>query len=841
MSLNQYGKYVPGYGSASAKLAIIGIAPGQEEVLAGIPFVGPSGKLLRQDLKEAGVNIEACYRTNVFKYKLPDNEFNKYKEMGLSLENAMDELHKEIHTVNPNCILGLGDPVLYSLTGKSGPYNNISTWRGSILQALGRKAVFTWHPAHELHGSGEGLFKSWQKYVRKFDVKRAVEESLSDILDLPHRLIQTARSSADVYRFLERNAEEQYCAIDIESIEYVPVLIGLSFQPHEAMVIPLWNKLPMNIDNKRKPKKSYKCSLHISSIPTTDLAFIWKLLADFLMNRLEFNGKKINVKKIGQNFKYDEDKLNTLGFYLDELFWDTQLSAHCISSEMPKGLAFNTSIKTREPYYKLEGKEFAFAGYSQEKQREKIEEYCIYNGKDACVTREIFNVDYKELKEIPHGIEHATWRMKLHKAYMQLDRTGFRTNELRRIDLLHKYTNRLVDAEVELFKLCMEFGLTEPINVRSNPQVAKLLYTTLQLPLRAGVGEEVLTALIANTIKENRIKRICELILDIRRLDKTLAYLKAEPDYDERMKTTVLISGTENFRTSDNMLEPPIRPSKMGWALKTVTKHGDIGQDLRSILIADRGYVIVNIDQSQAEARVCSHLAGDVKKLKDYDTIDIHAETAARFFKGKVEQYSKKVLGYECPQRFVGKTLRHAFHLGIGKREAMIRVNTDARKYRISMNISEWFADQCLKELVKDTPLIPEVFHKSIREALLKDRRLFGTFYASRYFYDDEGPDLWKGGYAFIPQQTVSDKTKLVLLRIVDKLWDVKVCVESHDSLTFQIREKVLDERIEEIQSWFNEPIDFSECSIPRGLLHIPTEIEVGYNYKDLTSYRRAA
>jgi uracil-DNA glycosylase family 4 len=829
--MTQFGTYVPGYGSTSAKLAIVGIAPGAEEVSIGKPFVGPAGKLLKQDLDEAGVKLDDCYRTNVFKYKLPDNEFKRYEEIGLNLQDAIRELEQEIYAVNPNCILGLGDPVLYALTGKKGKHNNIGVWRGSILEAMSRKAVFTWHPAAELHGSGEGTFRPWQKYVRKFDVRRAIEESEDKRLELPYRLVQIASSSGDLYRFLEENKDEQYCALDIESIESIPVCLGLSFKSHRAMVVPLWNTLPVHRDNERKPANSYKYQLEVSKIPSQDLAIVWKLLAEFLLNQLKFNGKKINVKKIGQNFKYDEAKLNNLGFYLDELFWDIMISAHCISPEMLKNLAFNTSIKTREPYYKLEGRYFV-------PNKDKIETFFNYNGKDACVTREIFDVDYKELSEIPFGLDNALWRMQLHKAYLEVDKVGFRIDELQRSDLIHKYVNQLVDLELELFTLCKEFGVEKPVNVRSHPQVAKLIYHTLKVPLRKGTGEEVITSLLGNVIKDPRIKKICEIILEIRKNDKTLGYLQAEPDADHRMKTTFLITGTENYRTSTNLLDPPIRSTKCGWAFQTITKHGDVGQDLRSILVADKGYVIVNIDQSQAEARVCSHLAGDVEKIKAYDTKDVHAETAAKFFKTEWQKYSKKILGYECPERFVGKTLRHAFHLGITKHEAMVNVNTDARKYKININISEHFAGECLKELEKDSPLIPKVFHKSIQNCLDKDPRLFGTFGASRYFYGEAGTrDLWKEGYSFIPQQTVSDKTKQVLLKIIKNLRDVKVVVESHDALAMLIKESVLDERIEEIQAWFDEPIDFSNCSIPRGNLVIPTDVEVGYNYKDLKKY----
>jgi uracil-DNA glycosylase family 4 len=831
----KWGVYCPGYGPYTAKLAIVGIAPGSEEIVAQRPFVGPSGNILRRDLKEAGVNLDDCYRTNIFKYKLPENDFDRYQEMDLNLNDAITEVSQELYTINPNCILGLGDPVLATLAGKKGKYNNIGVWRGSILQALGRKVVFTWHPAHELHGSGEGQFRPWQKYVRKFDVNRAVTESRTDRLELPYRAIQIAKSSADVYRFFESNIDEEYCAIDIESIEGIPVCIGFSFRIYEAMVVPLWNRLPIEFDNQKQPKKSYKYNLETSTIPAQDLAYIWQLLSEFFLNRLTFRGKRMNVKKIGQNFKYDEDKINTLGFYLDELYWDTMISAHCIASEMPKNLAFNTSIKTREPYYKLEGKQFV-------PQRDNIADFFNYCGKDCCVTREIFDHDYKELEQIPFGLEHVKWRTKLHRAYLHMDRQGFAVNEFQRRMLIHKYAQDLVNWETHIFNLCREFGIIEPINLRSHPKVNALVYDVLLgIPKwkEKGTGEQQITELLGNVIKDKRIRDIVTGILEIRRVDKTLGYLQAEPDADGRMRTTFLITGTENFRTSSNLLEPPIRRTKCGWALQTVTKHGEIGHDLRSILVADRGYVIVNIDQSQAEARVCSHLAGDEEKLLAYDLRDVHAETAAKFFKGRIEQYSKKILGYECPERFCGKTLRHAFHLGIGPKEAMINVNTDARKYNINLSISKWFAGQCLKELEKDTPKIPGVFHAEIQRLLYDDRRLHGTFCASRYFYDEEGSDLWKGGYSFVPQQTVSDKTKQVLIKIVEQLPDVKVCVESHDALAMQIREKVLDERIEQIQEWFAEPIDFSNCSIPRGLLTIPTEVEIGYNYCDLKKYSR--
>ena len=548
------------------------------------------------------------------------------------------------------------------------------------------------------------------------------------------------------------------------------------------------------------------------------------MIAEFLLNP--------KVKKIGQNFKYDEDKINKLGFYLDKLHWDIMMGEHCISSETPKSLAFMTSTRTLEPYYKMEGKQF-------NPRKDKIDDFFNYCGKDCCCTMEVFLSQLEDLKSIPYGTEHVEFRMQLHKAYLEVDKVGFKVDELAWKELVHKYVNWLVKLEVELFEIGKKYGLTNPILISSHPQVDSFIYETLKIPKRKGTSEQVLTALIGNVVKDADKVRACEIILEHRRVDKTIGYLKARLDYDNRMKTTFRICGTENFRTSTNILEPPIRPESIGWAFQTITKHGDIGQDLRTQLITDNGYVIVNIDQSQAEARVCSLLANDEQTLKEYDTIDKHAYTAAKFFGGTEQQYSKRLLGYECPERFVGKTLRHSYHLDIGKHEAMINVNTDARKYGILIRISEWKANECLKILEKDTPKIKTIFHATIQELLRSDRRLFGTFNSSRYFYDDEGRDLWKGAYSFIPQQTVSDKTKYVLLKIIRYLRDVRVVVESHDALTMLIRTRVVDKRVEQIQEWFDEPISFKNSSIQRRDLVIPTDVEIGENYCDLRKYKR--
>lgn len=814
-------KYVPGYGPLDPKLVVIGIAPGYEEEIQGKPFVGPSGEILAEDLEDAGYSINQVYRTNIFKYKLPENQFKRYQEIGLSLELALEELRTEIDTMNPNCILGLGDPVLASLAGKSGKGNNINQWRGSIIPILGgRKAVFTWHPAAQLHGEGEGTWRPWQKYIRKFDVARAVKQSEFPEIRAPHRLLRIIRDSGELYRYLEANQNREYCAIDIEAIEHVPICIGLSFDPSEAASIPLWNLLDISSQHPSNKKRSYNYKLEVSTMPDMDLAHIWQLLARFFQNR--------KIKFIGQNFKYDEDKLNRLGFYLHSLYGDTLISQQCISSELPRGLGFQTSIYTEEPYYKDEGRDYNPA-------RDNIRDLLLYNCKDAACTLEIFLAHLQEMQEISNCfLGFRDFRSKLHHLYHRIEQIGFKTDDARRLSLIQKYVKQLIEYEVEFRKITVNY--TEDIvNMRSPKRLDRLLYEEMKIPRRAGTGEEVLTALLANTVKKEEIKQALNIILKYRQVDKTLGtYLAAENDYDGRMRTTYFITGTESFRTSTQVVKSPLRNKEIGWALQTVTKHGETGSDLRSILVADKGYVFLNIDQSQAEARVCSLLANDDYTLRLYDTNDIHALTASKVFGGTEETFSKKVLGYECPERFCGKTARHAYHLGIQKRTLMINMNTDARKYKIPLNISEWKAGEILKALQAMTPKIQTVFHHEIQECLRRSRRLFGTFGASFYLFEEWGNELFKAAYSRIPQQTVTDKTKKVALWAEREIWDAPVVGESHDALLFLCPERKVDDYVKEIQHSFSEPIDFSQCSLPRGMLVIPTDVEIGYDYEDL-------
>ena len=817
--------YVPGHGSIGAKLFILGEAPSFQETAAGMPFVGASGKELDRLLFDAGIHRSNCWLSNVCKYEVPPNSLGKKipfairaRNAGINMEEQLHELQEEVNQIKPNCILAFGSTGLWALSGKT----KIGHYRGSIMHGMGVKFVPTYHPAHLLHQLSGGEFKGyWNRQIMIFDFKRALYQSKFPELVLPSRTLEICRNSAQLAEFRDRYKDKSRMAVDIEANgTCIPVCMGLSLAKHHGMTVPLWN-----------------CD-GISNIPDSDMVQMWILLAEMLYEK----------DIVGQNFNYDRDKIKRLGFVIRHLASDTMLKAHALNPELPKNLAFNTSLFTEEPFYKDEG---MYKG--------SISDLLTGCARDACVTLEVDENMDADLDEIGQRPFFENFLMKLPELYWGIENQGMKIDSVKRDSLVRKYIEWDERIRYDLFKL-----VGTEVNVNSHTQVAILLWDNLGLPRKVTTGEEDITALLNSptAVKKPEHRKICELILEGRRVRKSIStYLMALPDYDGRMRTTYFPC-LDTGRTSTSQQDPPIRPTVevmdengkkkikvLGTAFQTMTKHGDIGADIRGMYVPDSDEEeFVQADSSQAEARVVALLSNDEETLRMYDEHDIHALTASWFFGGNESDYSKKILGYEHPIRFAGKTLRHAGHLGAGKRRASIELNTQARKYKIPITISEAIAERALKIFHLKSPRVQAVFQAEVIEALKRNRQLVAPLPygidapmgGKRTFYERFGEDLFRQGFAYIPQRAVSDSTKAAALRIRQRIPEIKIVMEAHDALLFSIPISKKDEWIPIIRKEMERPIDFSHCTLRRHLLRIPCDIEVGKNYMDLKKFRNA-
>lgn len=137
-----------GEGPANAWVMLVGEQPGNEEDLAGRPFVGPAGRLLDQALGDAGLERSQLYLTNAvkrFKYE-PRGKKRVHKRASASEQAACRIwLAAELDRVAPRIIVALGAMAVQAFLG---PAFRVTRSRGEWqLRGAGVRVLATWHPS----------------------------------------------------------------------------------------------------------------------------------------------------------------------------------------------------------------------------------------------------------------------------------------------------------------------------------------------------------------------------------------------------------------------------------------------------------------------------------------------------------------------------------------------------------------------------------------------------------------------------------------------------------------------------------------------------------------------
>ncbi len=137
-----------GEGPSGAPVMLVGEQPGDQEDLAGRPFVGPAGRLLTQALTTAGIPREQVYITNAvkhFKFELRGKRRMHKKPVDSEIVACYDWLKREIELVAPRLIIAMGATAVRSILGRPAP---ILANRGKLTEyASGVTLLITVHPS----------------------------------------------------------------------------------------------------------------------------------------------------------------------------------------------------------------------------------------------------------------------------------------------------------------------------------------------------------------------------------------------------------------------------------------------------------------------------------------------------------------------------------------------------------------------------------------------------------------------------------------------------------------------------------------------------------------------
>lgn len=387
-------------------------------------------------------------------------------------------------------------------------------------------------------------------------------------------------------------------------------------------------------------------------------------------------------------------------------------------------------------------------------------------------------------------------------------------------------------------KVCNGDGqrITWRFNLASHEQMKVVLYDLLKLPKR--VREKKLRT-DEDALKELRAydkSGIVDKLLKVGKATTMLGiYKRLEPAEDGRVHTFYNPAGTETGRFSSRGGEPFPKKASDSFALikstnlQNMPKKEARGEQysVRELFLPDPGYVLVEADLSQAEARVVAALSGDTELLTRWqdEAFDIHIWTASKIYNKDVKDVTKQ-------ERFLGKVARHALNYGMGWKTFQANVNSDADTTGVSVSTAD--AKRIVAAYHALHPKLQEWYSKV--SGYLSRGMVRTTFGRQRVFFgrrrgEKSLDEVHKEAIAFEPQSTVADLLNYGML----KWWDEyegkvgQLLMQVHDSIIVQVkrgREKLAAKLL---KSCLEQPLQIGGTT-----LVIPADVEVGSNWAEM-------
>ncbi|MFJ5318826.1 DNA polymerase I [Pectobacterium odoriferum] len=552
-------------------------------------------------------------------------------------------------------------------------------------------------------------------------------------------------------------------------------LIGLSFaiKPGEAAYLPLahdYLDAPEQLDR------------------TKVLALFKPLLEDE------------KLLKIGQNLKFDKGVMQRYDIDLRGIAFDTMLESYVLDSVA--GRHDMDSLAERYLNHKtITFEEIAGKGKNQLTFNQiALEQAGPYAAEDADVTLHLHQKLWGKLQ--PHADlcqVFQTIDMPLVPVLSRIERTGVLIDPVILAEHSKELTTRLAELEIQAYELA-----GEEFNLSSTKQLQGILYEKQKLPVlkktpkgAPSTNEEVLAELALDY-------PLPKLILEYRGL------AKLKSTYTDKLPL-MINPATKRVHTSYHQAVTATgRLSSSDPNLQNIPVRNDEGRRIRQAFIAPKGYSIVAADYSQIELRIMAHLSGDKGLLNAFaNGLDIHRATASEVFGIALDKVTSE-------QRRSAKAINFGLIYGMSAFGLSRQLNIPRSESQKYMNL-----------YFERYPGVQDYMERTRQQAAehgyvstLDGRRLYLPDIHSRNAMARKGAE--RAAINAPMQGTAADIIKKAMIAIDDWLQKdtpkVKMIMQVHDELVFEIHDSVIEESISKIKALMEGCMQ----------LNVPLQVDIG-------------
>ncbi len=507
-----------------------------------------------------------------------------------------------------------------------------------------------------------------------------------------------------------------------------------------------------------------------------------------------------DIKKVGQNLKYDRSVLLNHGIELQGIEHDTMLESYVLNSTASR----HDMDSLCERY--LGHKPTAFTDIAGKGKKQltfnqiELEQASPYAAEDADMTLRLHQYFWPQLEKLEDQCKlYKDIELPLLSVLSSIERNGVKVDA----ELLAIQSDELQQQMKSITEECYQLA-GEEFTLNSPKQLQQILFEKLEIPVlrktpkgQPSTAEDVLVELAHDY-------PLPQLILAYRGMSKLKStYTDKLPklinDSTKRIHTSYhqAVTATGRLSSSDpNLQNIPIRKKE--------------GRRIRQAFIPEAGYKMLAADYSQIELRIMAHLSGDKGLLDAFaNNIDIHTATASEVFMTPFDEVS-------IDQRRNAKAINFGLIYGMSAFGLAKQLNisrTEAKDY-VDVYFERYPGVQdymnSTRELAKEQGYVETVFGRRLYLPDINARNAQRRKYAERTAIN-------------APMQgTAADIIKKAMLSVNAYLQESQVnarmIMQVHDELVFEIEEELLQD--------FS--LNIKQCMESAATLDVPLIVDIG-------------